>query len=92
MSATRRASDSRELSVRAATAEEWDLAWQRSPSATFFESRRWAELWSSYTAGECQPEPKLVSFDDGATVVVPLTRQRAARGLGSVCTMRRVTP
>jgi len=72
---------SKALRVRAPTADEWDVAWSRSPHATFFESRLWAELWFLYTAGRTEPAPKLISLDDDWSIVVPLSRARAARRL-----------
>ena len=69
------------LSVRAAAAAEWDTAWDQSQTATFFESRLWAELWFAYSAGRYEPEPKVVSLADRWKVVVPLSRQRTVHGL-----------
>ncbi len=84
MSGATTSSGLQDLAVRPATADEWDSAWARSPYATFFESRCFAELWSSYTRGECQPQAQRLSSGDRWTAVVPLTEQRAARGLASV--------
>lgn len=84
MSATRTSSGLQDLTVRAATCDEWDSAWADSPHATFFESRFFAQLWSSYTRGECRPRPQVVSLGDKWSVVVPLTEQTAARGLDRI--------
>ena len=81
---TARTSARRELRTRVATSEEWDRAWRQSSTATFFESRQFSELWSSYTQGQCCPDPMLVSLDNEWSVVVPLTRQTAVRGLATV--------
>jgi hypothetical protein len=69
--------------VRAATAAEWDAAFEACPTATASQSRGWAEDWSQYTRGVMRPAPLLVRLDDGSRLVVPLTRQRRHRGLSS---------
>jgi CelD/BcsL family acetyltransferase involved in cellulose biosynthesis len=69
--------------VRAATAAEWDAAFEACPIATASQSRGWAEDWSQYTRGVMRPAPLLVRLDDGSRLVVPLTRQRRHRGLSS---------
>lgn len=74
----------RGLHLRSAAPDEWDRAWRRSAAATFFESRGFSELWSSYTQGRCSPAPLLVALDEECSVVVPLTRQTAVRGLATV--------
>jgi len=57
--------------VRAATNAEWDAAWRSSPTATFYESRHWAEAWRVATRGRLRPEATVVELGDGSTVVVP---------------------
>jgi len=71
------------VAERAALAHEWDAAWRDCPYATYFHSREWSELWRSYTGGAMRPAARLVTFSDGATAVLTLTRQRLRRGLRS---------
>ncbi len=69
--------------VRAASAEEWDAAWRSCPSATYFQSRDWAETWAAYQPKELRPDARLVRFADGDEVILPFTRQRVLGGLVS---------
>jgi len=59
--------------VSLATAEEWDEAWNNCDYATYFHSREWAEMWKVSSAGNYQPEPRLVSFSDGKKAIIPLS-------------------
>jgi len=67
--------------VRDATIDEWDEYWNCSESGTFFHSREWAEIWQSYSEGKIYPVPKLISFSDGKSVLLPIIRQRYYKGL-----------
>lgn len=67
--------------MRAATAEEWDQHWRACPTATYFQSRGWAETWAAYQPGELQPDARLVRFGDGREAVLPLSRQPLLGGL-----------
>jgi len=67
--------------VRAATAEEWDEHWLACPTATYFQSRAWAEIWAAYQPGELIPDARLVRFADGREAVLPLSRQPVLGGL-----------
>ena len=69
------------IEVRAATNKEWDELWRESANSTYFHSREWAEIWSSYTNGRVQPAPRLVLFSDGAEALLPLSLERVAHGL-----------
>ena len=69
------------IEVRAATNKEWDELWRESANSTYFHSREWAEIWSSYTNGRIQPAPRLVLFSDGAEALLPLSLERVAHGL-----------
>ena len=73
----------RVVSERGALAHEWDAMWSACPHATYFHSREWSELWATYTDGDMRPAARLVTFSDGATVILSLTRQRLRRGLRS---------
>ena len=62
------------IEVRAATNQEWDDLWRESANSTYFHSREWAEIWSSYTNGRVQPAPRplidLVVILDNVLAVV----------------------
>ena len=62
--------------MRAATAAEWDAAYESCPYATYSQSRAWSEDWATYTHGSMKPGPLLARFDDGHRALLPLTRQR----------------
>lgn len=59
----------------------WDRVWEQCDHATYFHSREWAELWSTYTSGRYRVRPRLITFADGKTALLPLVRRRIARGL-----------
>lgn len=67
--------------VRPATAEQWDRHVAGSECATYFHSREWSEIWRDYTDGKLRPDAKIVEYDDGAQVLLPLTHQRRLRGV-----------
>ena len=67
--------------VRSASVSEWDDIWQHCPYATFFHSREWAEIWSVYTKGHVKPDSKLIEFNDGKKVLLPLSSQKRLKGL-----------
>jgi CelD/BcsL family acetyltransferase involved in cellulose biosynthesis len=62
--------------TRPADPARWDSAWSDCHYATFFHSRTWAELWSEYTAGRLNPAAVEVEFSDGATAVLPISKER----------------
>lgn len=68
--------------TRPATVEEWDDAFVGCECATYYHSRAWAEMWQEY-AGDLEPAPVHVSFDDGVTAVIPVSRRKRFRGLVS---------
>lgn len=68
------------VSARAATADEWDAAWEACPASTFFQSRAWAEAWQTYTHGRIAPAARYLSFSDGQSVVLPLSLERLWHG------------
>jgi CelD/BcsL family acetyltransferase involved in cellulose biosynthesis len=67
--------------VRPATPAEWDEAWRSYPYATPFQSRMWAEVWQRSTAGEVEPAPLHLTFDDGVQAVMPLSHLRLFKGI-----------
>lgn len=69
---------------RPATAEEWRAFHEASQHATFFEGPAWAEIWDRYTGGRIAPAPRLFTFDDGAMVLAPWSRQRRRLGRSRV--------
>ncbi len=72
------------IEVRAATNKEWDELWRESANSTYFHSREWAEIWSSYTNGRVQPTPRLVLFSDGAEALLPLSPKLTDGNVGDV--------
>jgi CelD/BcsL family acetyltransferase involved in cellulose biosynthesis len=68
---------------RPATREEWQAAWRACPSATYFHSPAWTELWARSGRARVKPEARLVRFTDGLTAVLIGSRERLFRGLAS---------
>jgi hypothetical protein len=69
--------------VRKATPREWDDVWWKCVYGTYFQSRQWAEIWASYTAGKpnsLTPSPRIITFSDKREALLPLSVQRR-RGL-----------
>ena len=52
--------------------DEWDSIWRECPYATYFHSREWAELWASYTQGRLTLDARLLQFEDGKRLLLPL--------------------
>ena len=69
--------------TRPATIGEWESAWRACGYATPFHSPAWAVAVAAGQKGLYAPEPLHVSFSDGLEAVVPFSRQRLVRGLGS---------
>lgn len=67
--------------IRKAENKEWDSMWAGTPYATYFHSRKWAELFCVYTDGKMHPAPLLVVFSDGCSALLPLTVEDVARKL-----------
>ncbi len=59
--------------IRRATADEWRSIWLRCGYSTYFHSREWAEIWTAYSGGRINPEPKIVIFSDGKRALLPLS-------------------
>ena len=69
--------------ARPATADEWDVAWASDPTATFFQSRAWADAWSAATNGRMRPAAMRVEAGE-RTAVIPITLDARAGGLASI--------
>ena len=67
--------------ARPATADEWDDAWQRSSTATFFHSRAWAEVWEEAGDGRWRAAPEFLRFRDGRSAVFPFSLRRRMAGM-----------
>lgn len=61
---------------------EWDEAWRDCETATYFQSRQWADIWRQYKRGALCPDARRLVFSDGVAVVLPASRQRLLRGVG----------
>ncbi|PWJ40913.1 GNAT family N-acetyltransferase [Sediminitomix flava] len=57
--------------VSIAQNSEWDFYWNNCPTATYFESREWATIWSEYLNGKLYYEARKVRFTDGFEVLIP---------------------
>lgn len=69
------------VDVRVAASAEWDSIYSACDYATFFHSRQWADAWFRTSNGDIEPVPQLLTFSDGATVLLPLCRRRLRRHL-----------
>lgn len=58
--------------IRTATSAEWDQNWKECDFATYFHSREWYEIWHVYKGDAYRPEPRLITFTDGKSAVIPL--------------------
>jgi hypothetical protein len=67
--------------VCSASSDLWDKLWKECDYATYFHSREWAEIWSSYTLGKLFVVPKLVIFSDGKEAILPLCGKKQYQGL-----------
>jgi hypothetical protein len=66
-----------------AKAEEWAEAWETCATATYSQSRDWSEVWEAASGGRYTAAARRLVFSDGRPVVVPLTRRKLVRSLGS---------
>jgi len=66
--------------VGKAGAEEWDAAWQATAHATWFQSREWAEIWSTYTRRKTRPGPLRIEFEDKFSAILPLSVRLKNKG------------
>jgi len=66
-------------SIRKATAEEWDSIVDTAGSAIYFQTREWFDIWADYAGFES--DARLICFDDGKKVLLPLTHVNLLKGL-----------
>ncbi len=66
-------------SIRNATNEEWDYFVDSVESTLYFQTREWFEIWADYAGFES--DTKLVCFDSGKKVLLPLARMKLLSGL-----------
>jgi Acetyltransferase (GNAT) domain len=74
-----REGDLRIEEIRPASAEEWDAIWAACDYATYFHSREWAEIWQGCSGGRIRPRPRLLTFSDGTSALVPLSVEGGRR-------------
>lgn len=72
------------VEIGSASAGEWDAVWKECDYATYFHSREWSEIWSTYTEGSLQGLPLAVRFSDGKRVILPFSVQRILRGFSKL--------
>jgi lipid II:glycine glycyltransferase (peptidoglycan interpeptide bridge formation enzyme) len=65
--------------IRKATDEEWDHMVDSVGSAIYFQTREWFDIWSEYAGFE--NATKLIHFENGKKVLLPLTQRRFLKGL-----------
>ena len=68
------------VDVKQATFEEWNSVWSGCDYATYFHSLEWAEIWSYYTK-RTSPDAKLVTFNDGTSVILPFSKVKRFKGI-----------
>jgi len=64
-----------------ASDDEWLSACTACPYATYFHTPYWAKVFAAYTHGAIQPYPRLITFSDNRTALIPLSYSRHAGGL-----------
>ena len=69
-------------SIRKATNEEWDSFVDTSESAIYFQTREWFDIWAEYAGFES--DTRLIHFDSGKKVLLPLARLNLLKGLVKV--------
>jgi hypothetical protein len=75
------------VSIARASDVEWDAMVDACPTAIYVQTREWFEIWSEY--GGFINDPKLITFDNGKKVLLPLTRQVL---LGGLLTLNLLSP
>jgi hypothetical protein len=68
---------------RKATQEEWGRIGSGSREGTFFHTHLWADIFRKAFRGRMVPVPRLVQFDDGAEILIPLV-SRTVFGLAGL--------
>lgn len=64
--------------------DDWQQIYDEAPTASFFQSPQWSQIWSRYTGGRYRPAPVRAYLPSGKTVLIPLTRQQVMGGINSV--------
>jgi hypothetical protein len=67
------------------TTAEWDTLWNADDMATYYQSRKWAEIWSRYSNYHLQPDPAMLHFSDEAEMLIPFSRQKFLGGMINRC-------
>jgi hypothetical protein len=49
--------------------------------ATYFHTPEWADIFCRYTKGRLCPAPRTITFDDGVSILLPLSRRRLFGGV-----------
>ena len=68
------------LSVRDATKQEWQQAWESDPRSTFYQSPLWHDIWAKYSQGRLSPSPLHIQLDDETNVIVPISLEKTRFG------------
>lgn len=66
-------------SIRKATDDEWDRIVNSVDSAIYFQTREWFEIWAD--CGGFEIDTKLILFDSGKKVLLPLVHLSLLKGL-----------
>jgi lipid II:glycine glycyltransferase (peptidoglycan interpeptide bridge formation enzyme) len=69
-------------SIRKATNEEWDSFVDTVESALYFQTREWFDIWAEYAG--FKNDTRLIQFDSGKKVLLPLARMNLLKGLVKV--------
>lgn len=71
-------------SCRAASIGEWESASRECDHATFFHTPWWASVFCNAKNGRMEKAAQVITFSDGLSVLVPLTRKRLPGKLLSI--------
>ncbi len=71
-------------SISQAGRDRWLQVCAESPSATFFHTPYWYEVWTNATGNRSSATAIHIRFEDGAEAIVPFSKQRALFGLQSL--------
>ena len=66
-------------SIRKATDEQWDSIVEAVESAIYFQTREWFDIWAAYAG--FKSDTKLIHFDSGKKVLLPLAHINLIKGL-----------
>ncbi len=56
----------------------WEEVAAACPYATYFHTHEWADIFFKYSEGRIRPAPRLITFNDGINVLLPLSRKHYA--------------